>query len=143
MINGRTLDWESIRIDAPWGLDLEIQSISYSSERPVTAVYGRGNNPKGYGQENLTQEATIEMDHRSWLSLTIFAATQGGISKISPFVINVGYSNADQITQNDVLPGCKIVSTETEANQGDAEIKIHSVPLMVLDPILYNGVAFN
>ncbi len=139
-INGRTFDWESIRIDAPWGLDTEIKSISYSTEAPVEPVFSRGNTPNGYGVGNLAQEGSIEMDHRSWLALSAFALTEGGLFRLSPFPISVSYANADQTPQFDTLPNTKINQTETEANQGDTQIKNHTVALTILDPILFNGV---
>lgn len=141
MINGRTFDWESIRIDTIWGIDLEIQSISYSTEAPTEAVYGRGNSPRAYGRGNLSQDGSMELNHRSFLQLTLFAGTQGGLFNIPPFDVNVAYANSDQIPQDDILPQVKINSTETEATQGDTEIKIHSIDFIILNPIRLNGIA--
>jgi len=139
-INGRTFDWESIRVDAPWGLDAEIKAISYSTERPVEAVFGRGNAPNGFGRGNLEQEGSIEMDHRAWLALIAFSLTEGGLFRGSPFPITVSYSNDDQTPQVDFLPSVLIMQTETEANQGDTQIKNHTLTMKILDPIRFVGV---
>ena len=103
-INGRTFDWESIRVDAPWGLDTEIKAISYSTESPVEPVFARGNTPNGFGRGNLVQEGSIEMDHRTFLALVAFTLTEGGLFRISPFPITVSFANDDQTPQVDFLP---------------------------------------
>jgi hypothetical protein len=138
MINGRAFDWESIRIDAPWGLDVRILSINYSSDRPVDPVYGRGNVPRGYGRGNLVQDGTIIVDAQAWIALTVFAATQGGILRVKPFPISVSYANGDQIPQNDLLPSVVFSKVEKGAAQGDTEIAKHTLTIKILDPIRYN-----
>lgn len=141
MINGRTFDWEAIRIDTVWGLNLQILAISYSSESPAEAVYGRGRAARGYGRGNLVQEASIELPYDAFDQLTIFAATQGGLFNIKPFPITVSYSNSDRgIPRIDVLPNCIITRKETDATQGDTEVRKARLTLNVMDPIILNGV---
>jgi hypothetical protein len=140
MINGRVFDWESIRIDTPWGIDLPILSISYSSEAPVDPQFSRGNVAVGYGRGNLAQEGAVELEHRSWLQLSVYAATQGGLLRIRPFPITVSYSNEDQVPQIDVLTACVFEKVEAEANQGDTRIGNKKLTIKILDPIKYNGV---
>lgn len=141
MINGRVFDWESIRIDAPFGLNLEITNISYSSESGAESVHGRGRAPRGYGRTNLNQEASIDLPAPSFLQLSTYAISAGGIFNIPSFPITVSYSNADQTPQVDVLPSCVITRVETEASQNDPEVNIKRLSLNVLDPIVYNGQA--
>jgi len=141
MINGRTFDWESIRIDTVWGLNLEILAVSYSTESPTEAVYGRGRAPRGFGRGNLVQEASIELPYGSFDTLMIYAAVAGGLFNIKPFPITVSYSNSDRgIPRVDVLPSCSITRKETDATQGDTEIRKARLTLNVLDPIILNGV---
>jgi hypothetical protein len=140
MINGRAFDWESIKIRAIWGANIEITNISYSSEAPVEAVFGRGNTPRAYGVGNLAQEGSLDIPHNSFQALQIYAATQGGLLRIRPFDIIVEYSNEDQIPQIDILPAVKISKVETEASQGDTEIGMRTISFTVLNPILLNGV---
>lgn len=140
MINGRSFDWESIKIRSVWGANIEITNISYSSEATVDPVFARGNVARGYGVGNLAQEAGIDIPHTSFQQLQIFAATQGGILRIRPFEIIVEYSNDDQIPQIDVLRACKFERVETESSQGDTETGGRTLALKVLNPILYNGV---
>lgn len=140
MINGKTFDWEDIKVDIAALIDLEILAITYKSERPAEAVYGRGNAPRGYGRGNLTQEATVDLDHAAFLKLSAFAATQGGLARIKPFVITVRYANNDQLPQVDVLDGCVFTTIEAEGTQGDTEVGIKKLTLNVFNPIKYNGV---
>jgi hypothetical protein len=140
MINGRVFDWESIKIQAPFGLNLEILAISYSSEAPVTPAYGRGIVARGYGQGNLVQEGSFEIPHNAFQQLQVFAATKGGVLRIPPFPIVVSYANADQVPQVDVLRSCKIEKVETSASQGDAEVGKRTITIKILDPILYNAI---
>lgn len=139
MINGRTFDWESIRVDAPFGLNLVILAIDYKSESPVEAVYGRGRVARGYSRGNLAQEGSFEMPHESFLQLGVEAAVYGGIFNITPFPIVVSYSNADQGIQIDVLPAVVLQSFETSASQGDSEVRKVKVAFKILDPIKVNG----
>ena len=141
MINGRSFDWESIKIHTPWGLNFCILNINYKSERPAEPTYGRGNVPRGYGRGNLTQEGGIEIDAQSWAQLQVYAATQAGLFRIKPFVISVSYGNDDQIPQVDTLPSCIFTTTETEATQGDTEIGKRTLAIQILDPISYNLVS--
>jgi len=140
MINGKSFDWEDIKIDAPWGLDVEIQNISYESDRPVVETYGRGNTARGYGHQNLAQTGAIELNHRSFIALSAYGATQGGILRIAPFVITVRYANTDQVTQVDILDAVKISKIATEASQGDEEVALRTLDIKILNPIKWSGV---
>lgn len=140
MINGRVFDWESIKVDAPFGLDLEITNIAYSSEATAEPVFGRGNTPRGYGMGNLNQTGSIDIPHNSFLQLNAYAAVHGGVLRIRPFDITVRYANSDQVPQVDVLRKVKIEKIETDAKQGDAEVGLKKLSIKILDPILYNGV---
>jgi len=141
MINGRVFDWESIRIDTVWGINLEITNISYSTESPAEAVYGRGRAPRGFGRGNLVQEASIDLPAPSFLQLTAFALANGGLFNIPQFPITVSYANNDQIPQVDILPSCVIQRGETESSQGDTETNMKTIGLNVLDPIIFNAQA--
>jgi len=139
MINGRVFDWESIRIDAPFGLNLEITNISYSSESGAESVHGRGRAPRGYGRTNLVQEGSFDLPAPSFLQLSAYATANGGLFNIPAFPITVSYSNADQTPQIDLLPSCVITRVETEASQNDPEVNVKRLTLNILDPIVLNG----
>jgi hypothetical protein len=143
MINGRVFDWESVRIDTIWGLNIEVQSINYNSNMPSEAAYGRGNNPRGFGRGNLTQKGQIILNAQAKQALDAAAAVYGGLMRIPPFPITVSYSNADQTMQVDVLPSVLFDSIGTEAKQGDTEAGLWTYDLNPLDPIVYNGVPVN
>jgi len=141
MINGRVFDWESIRVDMTPLLDMEITAISYSSESGAEAVHGRGRAPRGYGRTNLVQEGSIDLPAPSFLILSTYALTKGGMFNLPAFPITVSYSNADQKPQIDLLPSCIITRVETDASQNDAEVNIKRLTLNILDPIKFNAKA--
>lgn len=144
MINGKSFSWEDITVRAPWaaGMGLEILSINYSSRSDSTPTYGRGRVPRGYGRGNLEQDGSMELTHEEFEKLAIFAATQGGFSRIPPFPILAQYANADQRPQIDTLPSVVLDEISAEASQGDAEVGKKTINFKVMDPILYNGVPF-
>ncbi|MFU2209542.1 hypothetical protein [Solidesulfovibrio sp. C21] len=40
-INGNTYDWESVTIQGPQGVFVDVQEISYKDERPIEPTYGK------------------------------------------------------------------------------------------------------
>jgi hypothetical protein len=52
-INGNTYDWESITIQGPQGVFVDVQEISYNDERPIDPTYGKGSIPQGYWPQKL------------------------------------------------------------------------------------------
>lgn len=141
MINGRIYDWESIKVLTAWGAPLEIQGISYSSESAAELAYGRGRAARGFSRGNLTQSASMDLTFESFDTLSVYAATQGGIMNIKPFTIVVSYSNEDRVPNIDTLRSVIITKVETSAAQNDSEVRKMKLTLQVADPILYNGVA--
>lgn len=140
MINGRVFDWESIAIYTTWGSNITILAISYNAESSVEPVYGRGRAARGYGMGNLAQEGSMDIDSISFDLLCVYAAAQGGLLNIKPFPIVVNYSNADQKIRFDTLRSCKIQRWETDATQGDSEVRKTKLTFKILDPILLNGI---
>jgi len=141
MINGRSYDWESVTITAPWGIDVEIKNISYKAAAPSQLNYGRGNTAVGFGRTNYEGSGSLQVDGRSFRAITIFAATQGGHFRIAPFVISVNYNNVDQIAIEDILDGVLFDEIETEAAQGEGEVAMYTLPFKVANPIKFNLVA--
>lgn len=140
MINGRTFDWESIKVDAPFGIDVEIQDINYKSNRPVNMVFGRGNAARGYGRGNQEQDGDLTLNHKSFLALAAYGATFGGYFRIPPFVITVRYANDDQVTQVDVLDGVVLEEIGTGGAQGDEEVALRKINFKIANPVKFAGV---
>ena len=141
MINGKTFDWEDIKVDIGGLLDLEIMAINYDTERPVEEVYGRGNAARAFGNGNLVQSGSFELDPRAWLVLVIFSGTQNGIFRIPPFPITVSFANDDQVPQVDVLPSVKLSKVSTSQSQGDTEVGKRVIDFKILDPIRLDGIS--
>jgi len=141
MINGRSFDWESIRIDTPWGINIDVQNIDYDTEMPLEMNYGRGNIPRGYGQGNLVQTGNLSVDGQAFLAVSAFAALHGGLFRIPPFGISVSYNNVDQTIQTDFLPSAKFTKVTNAAAQGDTLVNVKVLDFAIMDPVQLNLVA--
>ena len=51
-INGKNYDWEDIHVVTLDGEQIGITEIKYTDGQSVTARYGRGAVPRGYGRGN-------------------------------------------------------------------------------------------
>lgn len=137
MINGNRFDWESIEIALPSGIAIGINEISYSDERPIEPRYGKGGIPRGFGRKNYKASGNMTLDREDADRLRL--ALGGSVYK-GQFPITVSYANDDQATVVDVLPGCKIIKTDTGSKQGDDNAGQLKYDFAILEPIKWGGV---
>lgn len=145
-INGRNYDWEDITVTLPSGTAVGISEIKYTDGQAITARYGRGSVPIGYGRGNYEASGSIVLDRDAWeLLKDAIAGTDGsggGIYDHAPFVIVVAYANDDMGHITDTLKSCKITKFDGGGGaQGDDNVSPISCELTILEPILWNGVA--
>lgn len=142
-VNGKNYDWEDISVMMPHGVAAQISEIKYSDEQPVTARYGRGAIPRGYGRGNYAASVSFVLDREEWeLLKPALAATGGGaIYDHEPFPIVVNYANKDQLTVTDTLKKVKLSKFDGGGgSQGDDNVSRITCEGVVLEPILWNGV---
>jgi hypothetical protein len=142
-INGKLYDWEDVNVVLPSGPAAGITEIKYSDEQPVTAHYGRGAIPRGYGRGNYTASGSMVLDRDEWekLKLVLAALGGGGIYDHVPFMIVVAYANSDQLPIVDVLRSVKISKFDGGGgSQGDDKVTPITCEFTILEPILWNGV---
>jgi len=142
-INGKSYDWEDISVILPNGVAVGITEIKYSDEQPVTAHYGKGAVPRGYGRGNYAASGSMALDRDEWekLKLILAAAGGGSIYDHAPFPIVVSYANRDQIEVVDTLKACKITKFDGGGGaQGDDKVTSITCDITILEPILWNGV---
>ena len=142
--NGVHYDWESITVTGPTGIIAGITEIKYSDGQSITARYGRGAVPRGYGRGNYEASGSMVLDRDEWERLKVFLAASssgGGIYDHSPFTIVVSYANNDMGITTDVLKSCKITKFDGGGGaQGDDNVSPLSCELTILEPIVWGGV---
>ena len=143
-INGKNYDWEDIHVITLTGEQIGITEIKYSDEQSVTARYGRGAVPRGYGRGNYEASGSMVLDRDEWekLKLALVALSNtGGIYDHKPFPIVVSYANDDMGTVIDTLRDCKISKFDGGGgSQGDDNVSPITCELTILSPILWNGI---
>lgn len=143
-INGKNYDWEDIHVTTLTGEQIGITEIKYSDEQSVTARYGRGAVPRGYGRGNYEASGSMVLDRDEWeklkLALVGISGT-GGIYDHAPFPIVVSYANDDMGTVIDTLRDCKISKFDGGGgSQGDDNVSPITCEFTILSPILWNGI---
>lgn len=143
-INGKNYDWEDIHVTTLTGEQIGITEIKYSDEQSVTARYGRGAVPRGYGRGNYEASGSMVLDRDEWeklkLALVGISGT-GGIYDHAPFPIVVSYANDDMGTVIDTLRDCKISKFDGGGgSQGDDNVSPITCEFTILSPILWDGI---
>ena len=143
-INGKNYDWEDIHVITLTGEQIGITEIKYSDEQSVTARYGRGAVPRGYGRGNYEASGSMVLDRDEWekLKLALVALSNtGGIYDHKPFPIVVSYANDDMGTVIDTLRDCQISKFDGGGgSQGDDNVSPITCEFTILSPILWNGI---
>ena len=143
-INGKNYDWEDIHVTTLTGEQIGITEIKYSDEQSVTARYGRGAVPRGYGRGNYEASGSMVLDRDEWekLKLALVALSNtGGIYDHTPFPIVVSYANDDMGTVIDTLRDCKISKFDGGGgSQGDDNVSPITCEFTILSPILWDSI---
>jgi hypothetical protein len=144
MINGKQYGWEDITVNLPHGIAVDIDSIEYSDKKDSESVYGRGSNPRGYGEGNYSATAKVSIRREEYNKFLDYAKNVGRpLYKIPPFPVTVSYANDDQPIMTDKLPSCKLKSIGGGGgSQGDKSLKIE-LEFDVHSPIIWNGIEAN
>lgn len=141
MINGKSYDWEDMSIMMPNGVSGGIKEIKYTDEQPITAHYGKGAIPRGYGRGNYAGSGSFALYRDEWEALVPTLAKNGGIYDHDPFTIVVSYANNDKPEVVDTLKSVKITKFDGGGGaQGDDEVSTMTCEFVILEPILWNGV---
>ncbi len=135
-INGNTYDWESITIQGPQGVMIDVQEISYNDERPVEPTYGKGSLPHGYGRKNYKATGSLTLLRTEYNALR--EACGGSIYTRDTVAITVSYANDDQETTVDTLPSVHFTKQESGPKQGDEQVEV-KLDFVILSPIKWGG----
>jgi hypothetical protein len=141
--NGKSYDWEDMSVILPNGTAVGITEIKYSDEQPVTAHYGKGALPRGYGRGNYSASGSMVLYRDEWEKLkTELTATGGGIYDHEPFTIVVSYANHNWGETVDTLKSCKISKFDGGGGaQGDDVVTSVTCEFTILEPIEWGGTA--
>lgn len=139
--NGNKYDWESITVTLPGGEAVAITEIKYEDGQEITARYGKGSIPRGYGRGNYEASGSMVLDREEWEKLKNELTPTGGIYDHAPFTIVVSYANNDMPTVTDTLKDCKITKFSGGGGSlGDDNVSPITCEFTILKPILWNGV---
>lgn len=139
-VNGKNYDWEDITVTLPSGDAAGITEIKYKDGQEITARYGKGAIPRGYGRGNYEASGSMVLDRDEWEKLK--NEFGDGIYDHEPFTIVVAYANDDMGNITDTLKSCKITSFDGAGSaQGDDNVSPMTCEFTILEPILWNGTA--
>lgn len=136
-INGKTYDWEDVRIVLPSGETVGVVEINYEDGRDVEMRYGKGAVPRGVGRKNYEASGNLTMDADEFERLKL--AMAGSIYN-TPVPITVCYGEDLKETVTDVLPLCWFVKNAASAKQGEANVRQHKMDFKISKPIIWGGV---
>lgn len=135
-INGRRYAWESITIQLPHGIMVDVDSIDYEDERKVNRTYGRGSRAQGWSRGNASAKGTLSMLREEYELLA--AAMPNGKYGGDPFPITVSYADEGRDTVTDTLEDCVFANWKTGGKQDDGDLKV-TMDFEILGDILDNG----
>ena len=135
-VNGKRYSWESITIQLPHGIMVDVDSIDYEDERKVNRLYGRGSRTQGYSRGNAAGKGSLSMEREEYERLA--ASMPGGKYGGDPFPITVSYADEGRDTITDTLEDCLFTTWKTGGKQDDADVKI-TLDFEILGDILDNG----
>ena len=139
-INGKNYDWEDIHVITLTGEQIGITEIKYSDEQSVTARYGRGAVPRGYGRGNYEASGSMVLDRDEWEKLKLALVALSNTGGIYDHIV-VSYANDDMGTVIDTLRDCKISKFDGGGgSQGDDNVSPITCEFTILSPILWNGI---
>ncbi|MDR1397642.1 MAG: hypothetical protein LBJ14_07920 [Desulfarculales bacterium] len=138
MINGKKYDWEDVSIMLPSGLAVGVQEISYSDEKGIETLYGRGSTPRGYTRKNYSASGSLVLDRDEFERFKL--AMGGSPYTARPVPIVVNYADYDLPPIADILPNCKFTKVETSAKQDDAGTGQMKLEFTILEPIKWGGM---
>lgn len=137
-INSEKYSWASITVDLPHGEAIDITSISYDSNTPKTALYGKGNTPVGYSIQNKEQTGSMTIRREELLRWEKYLGKSVGDA--APFPITVSYAQEGGDTTTDELKSCIVTGkTGAGAAQNDTEVTV-DIPFLILGGVVTNGI---
>lgn len=140
-INGLYYDWESIEVQLPHGIAVNITDIGYNDEKSIEARYGKGSLPRGYGRGNYKASGSMTLDLQEFEALR--QGLGGNIYNAEPCQAVVAYANDNLPTVTDTLPDIKFTKTDTSSKQGDSNAGARKLDFTILSAIKWgDGAAY-
>ena len=138
-VNGKTYDWADVDIKLP-GLNMELQEISYDDELEKELAYGKGQNPRGYGEGNYKAEGKVSMLRDDYDALLDYCKSKKvALFKLLVPKIIVSYANDGGRTRSDVLNKVTFTKRSNKAAQGDKNLKV-DLDMLIVGGIECDGV---
>lgn len=122
-INGVEYSWANIIFTMLGRNPVGVRSISYSKSAPKTAVMGTGQEPVGYGYNNIEYTASISLLQSEVQKLKNIAPN-GDITDLTPFDILITYNPEPTKLTTDILQNVQFNNLGVDVSQGDGEVVV-------------------
>ena len=123
MINGTVYDFESIKLQLPTGMIINLDKIDYKDKKDDEGVTGTNGLPIGIGRGEYSGTCDVEIGRDEYDKLDEYAEQYGGIYNMPPIPIVVSYGHEGQRKTTDKL---EVHFTERNfgASKGDKNLKV-------------------
>lgn len=129
LINGKSYDWASIKLDMLGMTVMGVKSISYSVKQEKVNNYGAGSEPVSRGRGRKEYEASITLEMTEVRRIKDALNNGESILEIPPFNIVIQY-NVDNVVKTDTLEFCEFLEDSVSSSEGDTTID-QEMPLIV------------
>lgn len=138
-INGKAYDWGDVSVKLP-GLEIQVQEISYDDELEKEIVYGKGNQPRGYGTGNYKPSAKMSMLLDDFEDIKNYCKSKNKpLYGLTIPKIIVSYANEGERTKTDELVNVTMTKVSHKNAQGDKSLKV-DIDLLVYGEIIRDGL---
>ena len=123
MINGTIYDFESIKLQLPTGLIINLDKINYKDKKDDEGITGVDGLPIGIGRGEYSGTCDAEIGRDEYDKLDEYAGPYGGFYNMPPIPIVVSYGHEGQRKTTDKL---EVHFTERDfgASKSDKNLKV-------------------
>ncbi|MCW5830143.1 MAG: hypothetical protein KIT79_12610 [Deltaproteobacteria bacterium] len=109
MINGRTYDWETIKILLPKNIEVHCTGINYATERVMNHHHGKDAEP-GIGLGPRTHSGDLAMNREGFNQLMLYVRgmLKAYADELPPFPVIVHFGNSGEVGFTDLLYNVRI-----------------------------------
>jgi hypothetical protein len=124
LINGRSYDWASVRMQLLGITIYGVTQISYEESQEMVNNYGAGNMPVSRGYGKYEAKASITLEKKEVERIKAALPVGARIMDIAPFPITVTFSNDSNVNITDKLMNCQFMNNKLDMKSGDTNIEV-------------------
>jgi hypothetical protein len=123
MVNGKTYDFESLKIQLPTGLILGCESVEYGDEKGDEVITGMDNQPVGIGRGEWKGTCKLELQRFEYNKLNSYAKDSGGFYNMPPIAVIASYGNDGESPVTDSLM-VHFTKRDYKGSKGDTNLVV-------------------